>query len=108
MDTVHGRSSVTKAEKPPSNQDGGPALQELWSDPTVTSSSSAAAHAPLITKVERPTTSLLGVALLTALYMEMATTTLSSPCGGRRAHVRSVAETELPRLLIGKHLFSAS
>ena len=33
MDAVHGRSGVTKAGKATSNQDGGPALQELWSGP---------------------------------------------------------------------------
>ena len=47
--------------------------------PTVTSSSSAAADGLLITKVASLGPSLLGAALLTALYTEMATTTLASP-----------------------------
>ena len=49
-----------------------------------------------------PAAPLLGAALLTALYTEMATTALASLllarpvlCSGRRAHVRAVRETEL-------------
>ena len=38
MDAVHGRSGVTKAEKPPSSQDGALALRGLVVYPTVTSS----------------------------------------------------------------------
>ena len=56
---------------------------------------SVAAGCLLIIEEETPAAPLLGVGLLTALYMEMATTTLSSPCGGRRAHVHSAAGTEL-------------
>ena len=37
MDTVHGRGGVTKAVKPPSNQNGAPALRGLVVRPTVMS-----------------------------------------------------------------------
>ena len=50
--------------------------------PTVTSPSSAAADAPLITKVASLAAPLLGAALLTALYTRMATTALASPRAG--------------------------
>ena len=91
-----------KLEQPPSSQDGGLALQRLRAGPTVTLSSSAEADGLLIIKVAIPAALLLGAALLTTLYMRIATTTLSSSrfgasetLRGRRAHVRSVAETEL-------------
>ena len=78
MGAVHGRSGVTKAEKPPSSQDGGPALQELWRCPTVMSPLSAASDGLLITEMASLGPPLLGATLLTALYTRMATTTLSS------------------------------
>ena len=64
-----------KLEKPPSMAG---ALQEFVVRPTVTSPSSAAADGTLITREASLGAPLLGAALLTALYTETATATLSS------------------------------
>ena len=50
MDTVHGKSGVTKAEKPPSNQDGVLALRGLVVCPTVTSPLETSGRCLLITE----------------------------------------------------------
>ena len=78
MDPVHGRDGVTKAGKATVQPGQWASAAGALERPSVTSSGSAASDGLLITKVASLGPPLLGAALLTALYMETATTVLAS------------------------------
>ena len=88
---VHGRgprqgAASPKLEKPPSKQDGGLALLR-WD---VSHGDVVAADGSLITKVAILGAPLLGAALLTPLYIRMATVALPSPRAGAVVTLRRV------------------